>query len=128
LQIVTGLTGQIIIFGQFGEFGELTAGRNFHGHIETIRFANKTFSTTSATQSLGTASTEATSAKQARLAAVAEGLAKEARALVDQHDPLGLDRALGGEGGTQGAAATSADEHPKHEQDRKRKATRERRR
>jgi Ca2+-binding RTX toxin-like protein len=97
LQIVTGLTGQIIILGQFGDVDEVTDLVNLHGHIETIIFANKTFSTTSATQSLGTASTDATSGKQARLAEVAEGLAKEARGLVDTNDPLGLAGARRGE-------------------------------
>jgi hypothetical protein len=89
LQIVTGLTGQIIIFGQFGDVAD-TAVHNAHCHIETIRFANKTFSTADAARSMATASTESTSGKQARLAAAAAGLAEEARGLIDPNDLLGV--------------------------------------
>ena len=95
LQILTGPTGQIIIPGQFGDVRGATDTLNYHGHIETIKFADKTFSTTSALQSLAAASTETLSPKQARLAEIAEGLAEEARALVDPDDPLGLSRGRG---------------------------------
>jgi hypothetical protein len=105
LQIVTGLTGQIIIVGQFGDVPN-TAVNNYHGHIETIRFADKTFSTTSALQSMTVASTAARSGKQARLAEAAEGLAEEARALVATNDPLGLLR-VSGDQRSQGEADTS---------------------
>jgi hypothetical protein len=127
LQIVTSPTTQVIVLGHLGPVGGLGA-LGYDGHIETIIFADQTITESSAAQALATASAEPTSAKQRRLADAAEGLAKEARARAEKDDLLGLDRVLGGEGGTQVAAGTSADKHPKHKQDRKPKATRERRR
>jgi hypothetical protein len=120
LQIVTGLTGQIVIVGQFGDVSNITTDFNYHGHIETIRFANKTFSTSSALRSATVASTEALSRKQARLAEAAEGLADEARALVDTNDPLGLLRGSGDQRRPSGADTSRAktphrdDKHRKH--------------
>jgi hypothetical protein len=111
LQIVTGLTGHIIIFGQFGDIDEVTALNNYHGHIETIIFANKTFSTTSGLHSMTVASTETLAGKQARLAEAAEGLAKKARALLDQDDPLGLQPAADG---TANVEATRSEKQHKH--------------
>jgi hypothetical protein len=110
LQIVTGFTGQIIIFGQFADVTN-TAELNYHGHIETIRFADKTFSTASALQSAAVTSTAAPSGKQARLAAAAEGRAKEARALIDRPDPLGLNPAAGS---TAKVEATRSEKQHKH--------------
>ena len=92
LQIVTALTGQVVIAGQFGDVSDATNSSGQQGQIETIRFADTTFSSTSALRSLGTASTAAPSGKQARLAEVAEGLAKEARDLIKKVDPLGLSQ------------------------------------
>jgi len=121
LQIVTGLTGQIIIVGQFGDVSNITTDFNYHGHIETIRFANKTFSTSSALRSATVASTEALSGKQVRLVEAAEGLAEEARVLIDLKDPLRLLR-VSSDQRSQGGADTSRAEkqhrngkHRKHE-------------
>jgi hypothetical protein len=121
LQIVTGLTGQIIIIGQFGDVSNITTDLNYHGHIETIRFANTTFSTTSALQSMTGASTAAPSGKQARLAEAAEGLAKEARVLIDLKDPLRLLQGSGDQRRPSGADTSRAKtphrdgKHRKHE-------------
>jgi hypothetical protein len=111
LQIVTSLFGQVVIPGQFGEFSNYESMFNHHGQIETIRFADTTFSSTSALQSMTVASTAARSGKQARLAEAAEGLAKEARALVDTNDPLGLLRGSGDQR-NQGGADTSRAKTP----------------
>jgi hypothetical protein len=73
------------------------AADNSHGHIETIRFANKTFSTADASRSMATASTESTSGKQARLAAAAAGLAEQARAKINANDPLAVFKESRGE-------------------------------
>jgi len=119
LQIVTGLTGQIIIFGQFGDVDEITDVNNLHGHIETIRFADKTFGTTNSLQSATVASTEALSGKQARLAEVAEGLAEEARALFDPNDPLGLLRISGDRRSPSGADTSGTEKQDRNGHHRK---------
>jgi hypothetical protein len=118
LQIVTGLTGQIIIVGQFGDVSNITTDFNYHGHIETIRFADKTFSSASALQSITVASTEALSSKQARLGEAAEGLAKEARALLAEMPEPGTRRGSG-EGGDEGGLKPAGEPAKTHKADTK---------
>jgi hypothetical protein len=115
LQIVTSLTSQVIVIGQFGDFLDQQAQTNLHGSIETIRFADATFSTASALQSTSVASTEALTSKQARLAEAAEGLAKEARALLDTNDPLGLHPTSDGIARGEAARADRQQKHDTHQ-------------
>jgi hypothetical protein len=88
LQIVMSTTTQVLILGQFADVPGLPGGANFHGRIETIIFTDETIKDIGTLQALGSTSANATSAKQRRLAAAAEGLAKEARTLAARHDAL----------------------------------------
>ena len=96
LQIVTSATSQVVVYGQFGDIFDQEAKSNLHGQIETIRFADTTFSTESALRNLAVASTEASAGNQARLAEAAEGLAKDARARIDPSGLLSLHRPADG--------------------------------
>jgi hypothetical protein len=108
LQIVTSLTTQVVVVGQFGDNNDLQAITNFHGRIETIIFADETITDTSGSQVLAAAS-EAGSGKQARLAAAAEGLADEARKLAARAPEPGPLTADGGK----------SDDHPAADKGRK---------
>jgi hypothetical protein len=79
LQIVTGLTSQVIIAGHFGEYHQYTSQTGQQGRIEKLIFADATFTSTNGLA--GTAPlAKATSGKQATLAEAADRLAEEARA------------------------------------------------
>jgi len=113
LQIVTSATSQVIVLGQFGDVFDQEAKSNLHGQIETIRFADAAFSTASALRNLAITSTEAPSGKQAELAAAADGLAKEARALTDPSDLLRLPSTASKRIAASGTDTPRADQHQK---------------
>src|SRR5215213_8379969 len=50
LQIVTSPTTQIIVLGQLGAYGTLTSDAGYHGRIETVIFADRTITDTTAAQ------------------------------------------------------------------------------
>jgi hypothetical protein len=96
LQIVTGPSTQVIVYGHFGDYFGATNLNGHKGRIENLIFADTTITNMSTLQA-NAASAEDLSAQQADLAAAAPRLAEEARALVDPSDLTGAKLTQGGD-------------------------------
>jgi hypothetical protein len=124
LEIATPENTSVVVLGQFGEYEPFTTHFGYHGQIETIIFADRKITETSAEQMLEETSSEATSGKQATLAAAAEGLANEAQALVDPSDLTGPHPRMDG---TASVEATRSDQQQAHDKHHKQHQSRKRR-
>jgi hypothetical protein len=82
LQIVTGASAQLVLAGHYGPYLDSTSSFGQQGQIETLIFADATFTSASGLSAATAAPTEARSGKQAKLAEAADGLAEEARKLL----------------------------------------------
>jgi hypothetical protein len=121
LEIVTSESTSVVVLGQFGDYQPYTSDFGYHGHIETIIFADRKITDTSVVQLLAVASTEATSAKQAKLAAASEGLTKDARALLDPSDLTGPHPTTDGTARAEADRSDRQQKHHKQHQSRKRR-------
>jgi hypothetical protein len=85
LQIVTGGTSQVVVYGHFGDIAGLTSATGQHGRIERLIFADGTFSGASGVST----SKQSLTRKQAKLAEAAPRLVAEARRLAAEAPPAG---------------------------------------
>jgi hypothetical protein len=118
LQIVTGPISQVIVAGHFREFRDYTSRSNMQGRIETLIFADTTFTAASGLATATAFSAEAASGTQATLAEAVDQLAEDARALLAAMPEPGT-RSGSGEGANERGPKPAGEPAQRHAADTK---------